>query len=198
MSIRLPWVAAVAGAVLTLTACGEGFAQGAKKPLPSLAAVRKSVTDHFATLSGAQAGALIVASEARGAIARLEHMGWRVEDADEIVRLVPADGEPLARILRTPAGRKLSAQVARLPDGYDRVDRLLRLPRGQKIVEDLVRGPDGYKLIEYLTTSQGGAGLGRQLARAPHGADFNKPTGRIYTADALLERLETSYRAAAK
>ena len=36
------------------------------------------------------------------------------------------------------------------------------------------------------------------LSNAPLGADFNKPTGRIYTVPALLVHLQEQYRAAEK
>lgn len=177
---------------------GASMAGEAKRPLPPLAEVRKAVAAYFESLPGYQPGALIVQSEVRGAIARLDRLGFRVPDAEEIVRQTPADGEPLVQMLRAPAGSELAVRVAGLPHGYDRLDRLLKLPRGAKIVQALVRGPDGDKLIEYMTTAPGGAGLGRQLSRSPGGADFNEPTGRIYTVDALLERIEESYRAAAR
>ncbi len=171
-------------------------AQGAGKPLPAFAEVQKAVATYFEGLPGYEDGSLIVRSEAQAALVRVEQAGWRVADGGEIARRVPGDSEPLARLLRTPAGRKFAVRVSESPEGYDRVDRLLRLPRGEKIVEDLVRGPDGYKMIEYMTNGRGGAALGRQLERSPSGADFNQPTGRIYTVRALLERLKQSYETA--
>ena len=84
----------------------------------------------------------------------------------------------------------------RLRDAYDRLDRLSRLPHGQQTVRDLIRGPDGYKMIEYMTTAPGGKELGNQLSNAPQGKDFNAATGRIYTAEKLLLRLEQSRAAA--
>lgn len=183
-------------AVLAAVHLPPAQAQATGKPLPAFAEVQKAVAAFFEGLTGYEDGSLIVRSEVQAALVRVEQAGWRVADGEEIVRCVPGDGEPLARLLRTPAGRKFAVRVSAFPEGYDRVDRLLQLPRGEKIVEDLVRGPDGYKMIQYMTNGRGGAALGRQLEKSPSGADFNRPTGRIYTVRALLERLEQSYEAA--
>ena len=61
------------------------------------------------------------------------------------------------------------------------------------IVNVTVTDPDGYKLFEYMTTSKGGKALGEQLSNSRRGRNFNKPTGRIYTAKGLIERLKLSH-----
>ena len=53
-------------------------------------------------------------------------------------------------------------------------------------------------MIDYMTTAPGGKVLGEQLANSPKGANFNGTTGRIYTAEMLLRRLEQSRAAALK
>ncbi len=53
-------------------------------------------------------------------------------------------------------------------------------------------------MIQYMTTAQGGKEMGKMLSQAPQGADFNKPTGRIYTVPMLLKHLQEEYRAAEK
>ena len=60
---------------------------------------------------------------------------------------------------------------------------------------DLIRGPGGEKLIEYMTTAAGGKELGKQLSQDPNGANFNAPTGRIYTVPDLLKYLKQQYDA---
>jgi hypothetical protein len=191
------FLAALAGLAMWLAA---DSARGAALPkqLPAWPGVDQAVVSYFEALPGYQPGALIVRSEVRALLRRLEQMGWRVAEGKEILALVPGDGEFLATALRTPGGRKFMSRVAQYPDGYDRLDRLSRLPRGQRMVQDLIRGPDGYKLIEYMTTTPGGFNLGSQLANAPDGRDFNKPTGRIYTVKMLRQRLYASYQEAAK
>ena len=53
-------------------------------------------------------------------------------------------------------------------------------------------------MIEYMTQSRGGRELGKMLSKAPNGADFNQPTGRIYTLDGLLAQLKKSCQAEKK
>ena len=89
-------------------------------------------------------------------------------------------------------------QISSYPNAYDLLDRLSRLPRGRQTVRDLIRGPDGYKMLQYMTTSAGGRQMGKQLSNSPGAGKFNEPTGRIYTAEDLLRRLEQSRAAAAK
>jgi hypothetical protein len=188
------WILPVALAVLAVVPGGNAVGSGvAPKPLPAWAEVRKTVLAHFDALRDYQPGAIIVQSEVRGVFKKLDTIGWRVADEAAILKLVPADNEFLATALRTPAGRRFMRDMCRLPHGYDQLDRLSRLIRGHTRVEELIRGPDGYKVIEYMTTSRGGKGLAKELSKAPNGADFGKPTGRIYTAADLLARLEASY-----
>ncbi len=86
-------------------------------------------------------------------------------------------------------------QSGKYPLAYDRIDRLSRMIMGEKNVRALIRGPDGYKMIQYMTSTPYGRNMGQMLSQDPRGADFNSPTGRLYTADALLGRLQQSYDA---
>jgi len=49
-----------------------------------------------------------------------------------------------------------------------------------------------------MTTTSGGKELGKLLSNNPRTRNFNKPTGRIYTAAMLIARLEESHTAAVK
>ncbi len=89
-------------------------------------------------------------------------------------------------------------QSCKYPDAYDRLDRLSRMPMGHQNVDALIAGPDGYKMIQYMTSTSGGRNLGQMLSQDPRGANFNSPTGRIYTADQFLQRLTESYQAELK
>jgi len=84
-------------------------------------------------------------------------------------------------------------QISKYPGAYDRMDHLSQLPRGQRMLGDLVKGPDGYKMIEYMATAKGGQQLGKMLSETPKGHHFNRPTGRIYTAEQLLAQLKSRF-----
>ena len=153
-----------------------------------------AVTEHFAAIKDHRAGDLL----ARGDVAplgdALKKLGWVPDDWKEVLDDVLPDGDELVRALRTPRGRAFMHKIAAQPGGYDRLDRLRKLPKGSRQLRQLIDTPDGDKLIEYLTTTEGGKALGKQLSRTKDGRGFNDATGRIYTEDDLLKRLEASYR----
>ena len=177
-------------AFATLTVLAHAADQ---RRLPSLDRVEETVERFFEGQRGYGPGEIISQSQVQDLFVELRRIGWIVPRQDEILELVPEDSELLVRELRTPDGRKFSRQISRYPGAYDRLDRLVRMPTGKSMLERLVKGPDGYKLLQYMTTAPGGNELGRMLSGTPTGRDFNKPTGRIYTAAGLLEALRTRY-----
>lgn len=174
--------------VTTRAYCGES--------LPAFDQVQKVVLDYFQQLPDYQPGSILTRSDAQGALDRLKQTGWTVADREAILSAMPTADEFLVQQLRTPAGRKFATRIAAFPEGYDRLERLSRLPNGKTTVRDLIRAKGGYELIQYMTTSRGGTELGKMLSQDPHGARFNQPTGRIYTANMFLARLAQSYAAA--
>ena len=179
-------------------AFGAGLGHGATqpKPLPPFGKVQEAVGGMLAEQPGYQPGDILSRSQVESLLGQLAKLGFAVPDREEVLSRVPDDGDPLVAMLRTPGAAKFMRRIAAQPHGYDRLDRLLRLPAGEQIVRDLIRGPGGDELIKYLATTPGGTALGKQLSNTPQGADFNQPTGRIYTAEALLGRLKKSYAAA--
>jgi hypothetical protein len=157
---------------------------------PSAAKVRQVVADFFANVPGYRDGDLIDRAQVEVLMKQLKAIGYQAPQPEAIVARVPEPDEWLVAELRTPAGRALMRQIARYPGAYDRLDRLSAMPHGKQTIHDLERGPDGYKLLEYLTMAKGGREMGKMLSRTPTGANFNRPTGRIYTADALLRELD--------
>ena len=182
---------------LTAVLCA-GFCEAATKGkrMPKFAKIEEAVLRHFQGLPDYQPGGVISQSEVTPIFGQLKRMGWLVADREAIVKQVLADNSFLIRQLRSPAGKKLDRQIARYEHAYDRLDHLARLPLGRQTVHDLIRAADGYKLIQYMTTTSGGSELGKMLSKDPHGAHFNRPTGRIYTVKMLLDRLKQSYGAA--
>ncbi len=164
-----------------------------EKPLPSWETVERIVNETMAERAGYQPGDIIARSEVEAALGRLAASGWKVADREKILRLVHSDNYFLVSRLRDPAGWNFMRHVATYPGGYDRVDRLLHMPRGETMVADLITNPGGFKLFQYMTSSSGGIEMGRMLENIPSGHDFNKPTGRIYTAEKLIGRLRRSY-----
>jgi hypothetical protein len=165
------------------------------EPPPSFEAVTKEVKHLLALDPGYQAGDLLTVPKVERVLAKLEKIHWKVADGNEILKLVLSESDWMAARFSTPDGKQFMRQIAGMPGGYDRVDRLRRMPRGKSNINDFIENPEGFKMIEYMTTTKGGQNLGEQLSEAEDGADFNKPTGRIYTEQDLLKRLKQSYEA---
>ena len=175
------------------TAANPADSRREEKPLPTWETVERIVNETMAERAGYVPGDIIARSEVEAALARLAASGWKVADREKILGLVPADNAFIVTRLRDPAGWNFMRHVATYPSGYDRVDRLLHMPRGETMVADLITNPGGFKLFQYMTSSPGGIEMGRMLENIPSGHDFNKPTGRIYTAEKLIGRLRRSY-----
>jgi hypothetical protein len=164
-----------------------------EKPLPKFETAANSVRREFAALTYYKQGDIISHSEVKQAFDHLRLLGWTVPDANEILAKIPGDKEFLVRQMRTEKGFKFMRSVSQWPESYDRLDRLTALPDGRRILLDLIDDRGGYEMVDYLVNSDGGGAMGQMLTQAPGGADFKKPTGKIYTVDQLLDRLERSY-----
>jgi hypothetical protein len=165
---------------------------------PKFEEIEKAVWEYFQAQSNFQSASIITKEQVQPLLPKLEQMGFTLNDPKSILDKLPVKGEFLVKELTTPAGRKFCKQIAKYPEAYDRLDRLSRLPHGKQTVHDLIYGAGGYKMIQYMTTAQGGIEMGKMLSQAPGGADFNKPTGRIYTVPMLLRQFQDQYRAVEK
>jgi hypothetical protein len=174
-------------AVPASPAADDGFAK-----------IEKLVWQHFDSVEGFRQTDLIVREDVEPLVKKLATAGFTLKKPDDLLKLLLTKNDFLYTELYTNAGRKFMQRIAAYPDGYDRLDRLSRLPRGMQTVRDLVRGPGGEKMIQYMATSAGGKSLGTQLSQAPNGANFNAPTGRIYTVQNLLDYLEEQFDAQKK
>ncbi len=160
---------------------------------PSLADVKSVVSKSLQQDRNYRTGDLITGKRVSAVLGALQASGWDVPQRRELLARVPGDGEFLVRALSTEKGVAFMRTISGISGGFDRLDRLSRIPKGEQLVERLIRGPDGHKLIVYLAESRGGKELGVMLGRTTDAADFNKPTGRIYTERQLLEELQTLY-----
>jgi len=164
---------------------------------PTFKAIAERVQRELQRDTSYQDGDLLVRTTVEGVLKQVKALGWSVPREAELLRRVLADDDFVARTLRSGDGRVFMRDIKNLSGGYDTVDRLARIPRGEATLRGLIRGPDGWKMIQYMATTKGGNNLGQQLAKVPSGGDFNQPTGRIYTAKALLSELQKRYAEAA-
>ncbi len=186
------WVRGVLVLTIALAVYMTGISASAQRTTnaPNDSAVAQKVESYFATLDGYEKGDLITRSQIEKAIAKLASSGMKLPDAGAVVKLGLADDSFLVRELSTADGRRFMRRLAKYPGAFSHLDRLSTIPRGQTLVRQLVREPGGEKLIEYLATTKGGQNMGDMMAQARGGVDLNKPTGRIYTADDLINVLK--------
>jgi hypothetical protein len=181
--------------VVTLASTTASVASGVDEPAaaPKWEQIAQVVNRALNSRADYKPGDLLAKSDVQNVLARLKTLGWQPADAAAIVALVPGDDEFMVKQLRGKNGANFMRHVAKYPNGYDRVDRLIRLPRGETITADLVLNPGGYQMIEYMATSSGGTEMGKMLSETADGKNFNRPTGRIYTAEQLTAALNKSF-----
>lgn len=182
----------VAGTLSAAPPSGQSHANSGSKKV-AWAKIDATVNGHFAALPGYQAGDMISRKQVEPLLAKLSVLGWKVPDQPKLLGKIPADSSWLVTNLRTPNGKKFMRKIATYPQGYDRTDRLTALSDGRRIVSALIQGPGGDEMIAFLTTSRTGKNTSKELTRVPGGADFNQPTGTLYTVDALLSELSQLY-----
>jgi hypothetical protein len=161
----------------------------AADPLPKFTEVEAAVRDGLSREKGYAPNDLLSRKQVKTVLDAVEGLGWELADRGAVERRTLDDGAFLVEKLRTSDGLKFMRKVASLPMIYDRLDRMAQLPQGRSTIERLINGPDGHKLLEYMTNEKGGRELAKMLSKDGRG-DFNKPTGKLYTAEHLLVELK--------
>jgi hypothetical protein len=155
--------------------------------------VAEAVVAYFRTVPDFGSVDLMSQSQVAGALDAVAVAGWNVPNREQLVSLALPDNSFLLKQSATPAGKRFLRSVAAQPGGYARLDRLSTISRGKKLIRDLINDKDGYLMIEYLATTSGGHEMGKMMADTRGGVDLNKPTGRIYTIEDLLQALAKTY-----
>jgi hypothetical protein len=163
--------------------------------LPKWAAIELVVRKHFADQKGFESNDMITRSLSEPVFKKLAAAGWTVPDQAKILPRLPADSDFVVQQLSSTAGKEFMRSISSYADGYDRLDKLSKLPDGKSSIRTLVKGPGGYKLLQLMTSETGRPQIADLLSHSPKGRTFDEPTGKLYTVDALLERLEQSYQA---
>lgn len=147
----------------------------------------------FAKLPDRQPGDIVSQADVKQLLKALNSKGWQVPGEAQLLDKVPSDGELLVRTLRSPEGLKFMRKVSGNALIYDRLDRISRESGGPQLISGLIKLPDGEK---YSNTKLP-RGVPNLLDLLPKNAsgktrtikDYDKPTGRIYTVDQLVEQL---------
>lgn len=177
-----PWIA-------TAAAQNDSF--------PSFVAVQHVVQRHLSQLDDYRPGDLIARRDIEPIFRHLEQLGWDVADRDKILKDALEDQNYLVTEFRTQAGKRLMRKISGYKLVYDRFDRIAGVYGGKQLIHDLAKLPDGERYAKQKTRPEvpdlldllpkRGSGQTRTIK------DYDKPTGRIYTADQLLARLRDSH-----
>ena len=173
------------------------------KQLPSFAPVEKTVEAQLAKTPGYQRADLLSKRDARPIFPQLANIGWKVADQKDILEQLLDDNHVLVQELRTPEGLKFMRSVSGQAGIFDRLDRLSQDEHGTESIRTLIRLPEE-KLFGKVTPRSQVSNMSELVQFFDRGAanraglkDPDKPTGMVYTADALLKRLRQSYQQAA-
>jgi hypothetical protein len=181
---------------------GESRKDSPNTRLPSFKRVEHVVAAQLGKTSGYERNDLLSKRDVQPLFRQLANIGWKVSDQQAILQQVLHDDHPLVQELRTPEGRKFMRRVSGQASIYDRLDRLSQDERGRESLRTLIRLPND-KLFGHATANSQVSNMSDLVQLIDRGnanrrgtKDLDKPTGRIYTADDLLERLRQSHQAA--
>lgn len=169
----------------------------ANDSLPSFAKIEEVVKRHVSMRKNYEPGDIISTSDVKDLFRQLKILGWKMSEKKKIYNSVLNDADFIVQQLRSSHGRRVMRKISSDPAVYDRLDRLSNLPGGKRMIHDVFRLPDAHKYFAAKPTP----GLKNITQLLPKGANgktpsapnFEKPTGRIYTFEQLLERLRKSY-----
>jgi len=179
-------------AALCVVAAGAEYAVAAKpKPLDR-ATLERLVATHLKANADYVAGDLLTQRDVEPIFNDLIAQGRPPAANEALYDAILADRDYLAMSLRTPEGTKFMRAVAKLPAAYDRLERLSWSATGRKMLAELIAAPEGPKMFERILTPEGAAVVEESLKNDPRGGNFQLPTGKIHTADELLEQLEAT------
>lgn len=165
----------------------------AAKPKPlDRAALERLVAKHLKANADYVAGDLLTQRDVEPIFNDLIEQGRPPAANEALYDAILPDRDFLAMSLRTPEGTKFMRAVAKLPAAYDRLERLSWSATGRKMLAELIAAPEGPKLFERILTPEGSAVVEESLKNDPRGGNFQLPTGKIHTADELLEQLEAT------
>lgn len=166
-------------------------AVSAAEPQPlTRAQIQQVVASHLRSNPDYVPGDLITQGDVEPIFNTLIEQGRPPADNESLYDAFLSDRDHLAKSLRTPEGRKFMRAVARLPNVFDRLERLSWSETGRQMLGELIASPDGPKLLEKILTPEGMAKIEESLRKDPRGGNFQLPTGKVHTADQLIDRLE--------
>ena len=154
------------------------------------------ITEHFSQQQDFKPTDLISQGDLQEILDELERLGWKVSDADAILKQTLPTDHVLVKTFESQKGTQFMRKVADYQLIYDRMHRTAELPGGKNLVRDIVKLPNG-EIYAKMKPVPGNPTLTELLpkqrnGKTPSARDFDKPTGYIYTVAQLRSRLEVS------
>jgi hypothetical protein len=143
-----------------------------------------------------QTGDLITWEDAKPYLDHLEERGVTIPDDPELADKFLSESDRVVKMLRTRKGTHFARQLLKSGGNYDMLDHFRKLPHGYASLQLMIDTPRGHQLLAEMVTTKTGRATAAELARVPGGADFDKPSGLIYTEDQLHQFLDAANKPA--
>ena len=135
------------------------------------------------------AGDAICQSDVEPIFNELIERGYRSTDNEGLYDSFLPVNDKFIKAMRTPEGRMFMRSVAKLPGAYDRLERLSWSNTGRGLLEEMIAAGDGKKAMEHILSDEGAQLVDGLLAKDPRGQNFRLPTGKVHTANELIDHL---------
>lgn len=163
-----------------------------QKPLMSAALMEQLTRQHLAALPAKPYSDLIIWEEISPLLDEIERRGWDMPYREGLQEVMIGKSDFLSQFAQSRHGSKwLKASNSKLL--LDRVDRISRVSGGQQTLKRVAKLPNGK---QYARPKAGDfqPGLVELLPPAKYGRkrkipDYNKPTGRAYTVDQVVDKI---------
>ncbi|MBL9094248.1 MAG: hypothetical protein JNL96_23715 [Planctomycetaceae bacterium] len=191
----LPRVCALFAAAMgaDVLAAAESSAASPGKPPLSRAAIEQLVIKQLQKVPGYEPGDLLSRKEIEPILNELADRGYLPPDPESAMRAYLPETSPLVQVLRTPRGIEFMRAVGRQPEAYDRLERLSWSKIGRGLLADMVNSPDGKRAFEHMSSPAGAKLVESMLTGDTDAETFRLPTGKVHTANELVEQLVGLY-----
>ena len=158
--------------------------------------VQEVVEDYFKTVPNYISGDLITNQQIEPLIRLFDEAGWKIQNTELLLRRFIKTGSYLDQVMNSsPKGRVFFRQITSFKNGMDRVERMSVMKAGKSTIRQLVyEMPGGADYVKALATTKHGQKLGHIVRQSKNGQNFNKPTGKLYNEEQLIEHLEKLYK----
>jgi hypothetical protein len=186
-----PAVSVARGNAAPTTGNKSPQAAAGKKPKLSLEQLRALVQEKLSRNPNYSPGFLISHRDVEPIFNTLLEMGITISaDQEGLYDSILPDNAPLVKLLKTPNGRAFMKKIGTDATAYDRLERLSWTYDGRALIERFMSSKDGLARFQKLQTAEQVAKLSKELADDPRTEGFRLPTGRVHTAQDLVQRLE--------